>query len=343
MSGKMNKSIQVACIGTGYFSQFHYDAWRRIKDVELVASASLSLQEAKETGLSAFDDIQVMLTETRPDLVDIITPPVSHLELIEQCAAHGIKTIICQKPFCNSIEEARMAVSICKEANTSLIVHENFRFQPWYRKMKQAVDEGVIGDVHQLTFRLRTGDGQGPDAYLDRQPYFRQMDHFLIHETGVHWIDVFRYLLGDPKAVYADLRKLNPDITGEDAGYFILEFADGKRALFDANRHLDHATINCRNTLGEALLEGTEGTITLSGMGELVLRKFGSRDLEIIFAEKQWKGFAGDCVYELQSHVIKGMLQANYSFENAAEDYIFVIEMEKAMYESAKTGQKVNF
>ena len=338
----MKKSIQVACIGTGYFSQFHYDAWRRIEDVELVASVSLSISEARETGLPAFDDAQVMLTATKPDLVDIITPPLSHLELIKLCAAQGVKTIICQKPFCNSIEEARTAVSICKQADTTLIVHENFRFQPWYRKMKQALDEGAIGDVHQLTFRLRTGDGQGPNAYLDRQPYFRQMDRFLIHETGVHWIDTFRYLLGDPKAVYADLRNLNPDIAGEDAGYFIMDFADEKRALFDANRHLDHATVNCRNTLGEAILEGTEGSITLSGMGELVLRKFGSRDLEIIFAEKQWKGFAGDCVYELQSHVIQGMQQENNSFENTAEDYIFVIETEKAIYQSAKTGQKVD-
>ena len=338
----MKNKIQVACIGTGYFSQFHYEAWRRIEDVELVASASLSIEEAKNTGLPAYENAQLMLAETKPGLVDIITPPISHLDLIKQCAGTGVKTIICQKPFCNSIEEAKAAIAICKQSGTLLIVHENFRFQPWYRKMKQVLDEGIIGDVHQLTFRLRTGDGQGADAYLDRQPYFQKMDKFLIHETGVHWIDTFRYLFGKPEAVYADLRKLNPHIAGEDAGYFIMTFADGKRALFDANRHLDHNTDNCRNTLGEALLEGTKGTITLSGMGELTLRKFGSRDIKTLYAERQWKGFAGDCVYALQSHVIKGIQQPNTGFENTAEDYIFVIEMEEAIYKSAETGQKVN-
>ena len=59
----------------------------------------------------------------------------------------------------------------------------------------------------KLTFRLRTGDGQGPDAYLSRQPYFQKMEHFLVHETAVHWIDTFRFLLGDINAVYADPEK----------------------------------------------------------------------------------------------------------------------------------------
>ena len=341
MSKSIKPKITVACIGTGYFSKFHYDAWQRIEGVKLVASVSLSIKEAQDTGLPAYNKTQDMLAETKPDLVDIVTPPTSHLDLIKQCAADGVKTIICQKPFCNSIEEAKTAIAICKQSGTLLIVHENFRFQPWYRKMKQVLDEGIIGDVHQLTFRLRTGDGQGADAYLDRQPYFQQMDKFLIHETGVHWIDTFRYLFGKPEAVYADLRKLNPHIAGEDAGYFIMTFADGKRALFDANRHLDHDTVNCRNTLGEALLEGTKGTITLSGMGELTLRKFGSRDVKTLYAEKQWQGFAGDCVYALQSHVIKGMHQKDICFENTAEDYLSVIELENAIYKSAETGQKI--
>jgi predicted dehydrogenase len=341
MSKRMKNKIRVACIGTGYFSRFHYDAWQRIEDVNLIASVSLSIKEAQDTGLPAYDVTQTMLDETKPDLVDIITPPISHFDLIKQCAEGGVKTIICQKPFCKSLEEAKEAVAICKQYGTSLIVHENFRFQPWYRKMKQALDEGIIGDVHQLTFRLRTGDGQGADAYMDRQPYFQKMDKFLIHETGVHWIDTFRYLFGKPKAVYADLRQLNPHIAGEDAGYFIMTFADGKRALFDANRHLDHDTENCRNTLGEALLEGTKGTISLSGMGELTLREFGSRDSTILYAEKHWQGFAGDCVHALQSHVINAMQDDTMQFENTGEDYLRVIELEKAIYQSAKTGQKI--
>ncbi|MEM9330346.1 MAG: Gfo/Idh/MocA family oxidoreductase [Pseudomonadota bacterium] len=332
--------IRTACIGTGYFSQFHYDAWNRIKEVELVASVSLDLEDARKTGLPAYDDTQTMLTEIKPSLVDIITPPTSHLSLIKMCVENGASTIICQKPFCNSIEEAREAVRIAGEAGVSLIVHENFRFQPWYRVMRKALEDKLIGEIHQLTFRLRTGDGQGPEAYLDRQPYFQKMEKFLIRETGVHWIDTFRYLLGNPVAVYADLRQLNPHISGEDAGYFILDFESGIRALFDANRHLDHEAENCRTTLGEAILEGTNGTINLSGRGEVTMRRFGSQDYESLLSPQAWKGFGGDCVHALQDHVVKA-IQNKEPFENTAQEYLLVLELQAAIYHSAESGQKV--
>jgi hypothetical protein len=63
------------------------------------------------------------------------------------------------------------------------------------------IDSGFFGRVHGISFRLRPGDGQGPQAYLDRQPYFQQMPQFLVRETAVHFIDTFRFLLGEVRAV----------------------------------------------------------------------------------------------------------------------------------------------
>ena len=83
----------------------------------------------------------------------------------------------------------------------------------------------ALGEVYQITFRLRPGDGQGPEAYLERQPYFQTMERFLVHETAIHFIDVFRFLLGEePSTVYASLRRLNPAIKGEDAGLMLFSF-----------------------------------------------------------------------------------------------------------------------
>jgi predicted dehydrogenase len=333
-------SIRTACVGTGYFSQFHLDAWRRIEGIELVASASLDFAAAKKTGLPAFKNVNAMLAEAKPELVDIITPSDSHLELIRSCLSRDVKTIICQKPFCNSLEEAMLATELCEQAGVNLIIHENFRFQPWYRCMKRVMEDELLGQVHQLTFRLRTGDGQGDKAYLDRQPYFQKMPRFLIHETGVHWIDTFRFLFGKPLSVYADLRQLNPAIAGEDAGYFIMEFAQERRALFDANRHLDHDAENCRTTLGEALLEGSKGTISLEGTGRVRFRSFGSRTPRTLIPIREYAGFAGDCVFALQSHVVNA-IRGDGKFENSAHDYLDVLKIEEAIYKSAESGQKV--
>ena len=99
-----------------------------------------------------------------------------------------------------------------------MIVHENFRFSPWYREAKRLLDSGSLGTPHAISFRLRPGDGQGVDAYLSRQPYFQKMPRFLVFETAIHFIDTFRYLMGEVEAITARLRRINPVILGEDAG-----------------------------------------------------------------------------------------------------------------------------
>lgn len=332
--------MKVACLGAGYFAQFHYDAWRRNKAVTLVGACDLDRARAEATGAPAFSTLEEMLERSSPDILDIITPPSTHADAIISALDAGVRAIICQKPFCTSLDEARRVTQAAKAAGIPLIIHENFRFQPWYRAIKHQIGAGAIGIPLQGTFRLRTGDGQGPRAYLDRQPYFQTMPRLLIHETGVHWIDTFRFLFGRPRAVYADLQRLNPAIAGEDAGHVLLEFDGGARALFDGNRLLDHAADNHRLTLGEGLFEGTGGTLTLTGDGAVALRKFGAREAQPVLAPQNWQGFGGDCVAALQDHVVAGLAHG-LALENEAEDYLLVREVEAAIYRSAETRQRV--
>lgn len=334
-------SLRVACVGAGYFSRFHYEAWARIDGVEVVGACDLDLTRAHATGAPPFDDLDRMLTATTPDLLDIILPPPAHASTIRTALAAGIKWIICQKPFCTDLTEAREMVTQARAAGARLIVHENFRFQPWYRAIKAELDAGHIGTVQNATFRLRPGDGQGPDAYLDRQPYFQTMPRFLIHETGVHWVDTFRYLFGPVTHIYADLRRLNPAIAGEDAGFVILDHASGVRALFDGNRHLDHAADNLRCTMGEAWIEGTRATLTLFGNGRVTRRPFGRPfEDEVVQQEDAWDGFGGDCLHALQSHVIAA-INGEGTLENEAADYLTVLGLRDAIYASAQEGRKI--
>lgn len=332
-------TVRVACIGAGYFSQFHYGSWARMDGATLVGACDTDLARAKATGLPAFDDLQLMLRAVKPDLLDVILPPPAHATAIRTALAAGIKWIICQKPFCLDLEEARQIVAEANAAGATLVVHENFRFQPWYRAIKAQLDAGSIGQVLSATFRLRPGDGQGPQAYLDRQPYFQQMPRFLVHETAVHWIDTFRYLFGPAQAVYADLRRINPAIAGEDAGYIIFDHGP-VRALFDGNRHLDHVADNLRRTMGDAQIEGTLGVLTLHGDGSLTRRAFGQSATTEILPPDRWDGFGGDCVHALQSHVIEA-IETNTSPENEASDYLVVIAIKDAIYVSADEGRKI--
>jgi len=335
-----NAGITVAGVGAGYFSRFHYDAWARIDRVSVVGACDLNPEKARAPGVPAFSDLSDMLDARLPDVLDVILPPQAQADVIRTALKAGVKTLICQKPFCRDVEEASLIAKEASSAGARLIIHENFRFQPWYRAIRDFLAAGRIGVPLQASFRFRPGDGQGDDAYLDRQPYFREMDRFLIHESAVHFIDTFRYLFGNPVSVYADLRRINPSIAGEDAGYVVFEHADGMRTVFDGNRHLDHAAENLRRTMGEATIEGTEGTISLFGDGSVTFRAFGSRTVETLLPPDTWNGFGGDCVRHLQTHVVNALLDGE-TLENEASDYLGVLRAEEAIYRSAAEGRKV--
>lgn len=340
----MPERIDVAVAGAGYFAQFHYDAWSRIPGVSLVACCDRVAEKARETasrhGIPAtFASVDEMLNEVRPDILDIAMPPDTHLASIKAAAASKVD-VVCQKPFCRTRAEAEQAISIADGAGIAVVVHENFRFQPWHRKAKDFVDSGRLGTIYQATFRMRPGDGQGPEAYLSRQPYFQKMPRFLIHATGIHFIDTFRFLFGEISAVTAHLRRLNPVITGEDAGIIIFEFANGVCGLLDGNRLADHIAENHRLTMGDMWIEGSAGTLRLDGEGRLFLREKGSMTENEILHRWEKQGFAGDSVFLTQQAIVDARL-GKRPYENLARDYIRNIEIEEAVYRSNETGCRV--
>ena len=241
------KRLRVAGVGAGYFSQFHLSGWRGIAGAELVAWSDHDRAKLEGMALPAYVDAIEMMEREKPDLLDIVTPPHTHLDLVRAAAERGIP-MICQKPLAPTYTEAVALVKVAQSAGAVLVVHENFRWQPWYREAKRLMDQGALGVLHSVAFRLRPGDGQGPRAYLDRQPYFQKMPRLLVHETAIHWIDTFRYLMGEVNAVFSWLRKINPAIAGEDAGYIVFEFDGGPTGLFDGNRLNDHVAANPRRT-----------------------------------------------------------------------------------------------
>jgi predicted dehydrogenase len=334
-------ALRVAVVGTGYFSQFHFDAWRRIDGAKLVAVCSrdpAGLVDAAARHLipRQYASVAEMLDATKPDLLDIVTPPHAHLEILEEAARRRID-VVCQKPLGGDLATAGRMVQIAADAGITFVVHENFRFSPWYREARRLLDQAALGQVTNLAFRLRPGDGQGPRAYLDRQPYFQNMPRFLIHETAIHLIDTFRFLLGEVAGVFARLRRLNPQIKGEDAGYVLFDFASGAAGLFDGNRLVDFVADNPRLTMGEMWLEGTGGTLRLDGFGRLWLRPHQGEEREHPYV---WRnvGVGGDAVFAHQRHVVEH-LQRGMPLENTGAAYLRNLEIEEAIYRSAESGR----
>jgi D-apiose dehydrogenase len=338
------KKLKGVTVGAGYFSKFHYDGWSRIPEVEITALCNRDQARAKTVADQwkigkTYSDFAEMLDRERPDFVDIITPPETHFEYCRMAADRGIQ-IICQKALAPTRKEAQELVHYVEKSGVRVSIHENFRFQPWHREIRKLVDAGVIGELHTLNFRMRMGDGWQPNAYMERQPYFREMPQLLIFETGVHFIDTFRYHAGEVTRVFAQLRKLNPEIRGEDCGFVSFEFAGGALGYYDANRFNESNFQEPRYTFGEFLVEGRKGCIRLYGDGRLTIQKLGGYETEHPYHPSR-DGFAGDCAFAAQKHFIASILD-NVPSETDGPAYLRNLAVQDAIYRSANTRQPVS-
>ncbi len=341
-----DKPYTVAVVGLGYFSQLHLSAWHANPGVDLVGVTDLDADATRAAsdrfGVTGFETLSELIEQTDPDIVDIVAPPQAHAVLIRTALRPG-RTIICQKPFCTSLAEAEIVAAEAETTETTLVIHENFRFQPWYRDIKRFLDQGQMGQIYQCRFDLRPGDGRGPDAYLDRQPAFQAMPRLLIHETGVHFIDLFRWLFGDITSVYADLRQLNPAIAGEDAGTMLLSHRGSVQSVFDGNRLADRPAKQPRLTMGEMRIEGEAGSLFLNGEGVVHFRPFGETNSHVLSPATPFdpQAFGGGCVAALIAHVVES-LQNSTLPENTAATYLDVIRASDAAYRSHQEQRKID-
>ncbi len=338
--------LKGAVIGTGYFSHFHFDAWTRLDNVELVAccdaDADKAASVARQYGIDeSYCDYRKLLDSHELDFIDVVTRPDTHLEIIRdicnRCSNGTGNAIICQKPLAPTMDEVKAIAEAVQIGGVRFMVHENFRFQPWYREIKSLIDDGQIGRrLHTISFRNRAGDGWGDDAYLARQPYFQTMERFLIFEAGIHTIDTFRYLGGEIDAAWCQHRRLNPVIAGEDTAIGVFRFASGATGLYDANRFNESTAANPRYTFGEMLIEGDGGSIRLYDDGRITIQPLGQSESAHDFDPSD-QGFAGDCVAATQQHFIEA-LQNDSPFETDLESYLKSIAVQEAMYRSAESG-----
>jgi D-apiose dehydrogenase len=336
------KKLRGLCLGAGYFSHFQYEAWARMPDVEILGVVNRNVDRARDLAIkfnlplaAGWSELPRLLDTLKPDFVDIITPPETHLEIVQLAAARGI-AIICQKPLAPTWDECIAVVAAARHADVRFMVHENWRWQPWYREMKRQLDAGVLGELFSVSVRMRMGDGWPADAYLARQPFFRTYPRLLVYETGVHFLDVFRFLGGEMTSVYARLQKRNSAIAGEDAGQIVCGFATGATAVLDASRYNEADTADARYTFGTVRLDGSKGHLELDLEGNLTLKPLGQPARRLDYTHER-RGFAGDCVYALQRHFVDCMASGR-AFENTGEDYLKSVALVEACYESHATG-----
>lgn len=334
----MTHPLRGALCGGGFFAAFHMDAWQRMRD-DVVIEALVEPDPARAQVFAAQWSIPrvyatfaelIASSGDKPDFVDIATRPDTHLPLTRAAAEAGIH-VISQKPMAPTLEDSVAMVDVCSANGVRLLVHENWRWQPWYREIRNH----DLGPLYYIGFRMRTGDGRGSSPYA-AQPYFATMPRLLIYETLVHFIDTCRYLVGEIEEVYCRTQRLNPVIAGEDAAQIHLRFANGATGLLDANRIA--GVVPSPVAFAEALIEGSEARITMTDTGDLAIRRHGDSLETPIMFDKPQTGYKGDSILALQRHFID-CLRTGERCESEGEDYLRTVKAVFACYESAATNQ----
>ncbi len=319
----MPDTLRGVIVGCGYFGRIQLEAWSRIPEAEIVAACDFDLERARAAAPHAYTDAARMLDEVRPDFLDIATRPDSHLPLVRLAAERGI-AVICQKPMAPDWAQAVEMVRTAEQAGVPLMIHENWRWQPWYRQARRLLDEGAIGRPLLYRLEMRQGDGLGPNPY-PKQPYFAQMPRLIIYEAIVHPIDTARFLFGEIEGVFARARRANPIIAGEDGALLILSHAGGLHGSVEGNRYVD--PVPPGPAMGWAQIDGEGASIRISPTGDVYV---GER---LAWRNTVTEGYRGDCVRATQQHFID-CLRGAKPFETGGREYLKTFAAVEAAYAS---------
>ncbi len=260
-------ALRVALAGAGMVSLHHLRAWRATPGARVVAIADPELaratRRAAEFGIgAAYGDAAEMLDAERPDVLDISAGHAAHGPLCLAAATRGI-AMLCQKPLAPSLAEARAIVDAVG-ARARLMVHENWRFRPWYRQARRWLDEGAIGVPLRLALATRSSGfipQQGKRPALERQPMLATVERLMIGEVLVHHLDVAVSLLGALEVAGASICREFGDIRGETAARIELA-GEGSRATLEGNLALQGAPLPLTDSMN---LTGSAGDIVLDG------------------------------------------------------------------------------
>ena len=271
--------LRVAMIGAGWVTRHHLPGWQAlVPDVRIVGIADPSQLaregRAAEFAIDAtFADAETMLDTVKPDAVDICSPRDFHAAHVRAAAARGIPAL-CQKPLAPDYAQAEQLVRDV-DGQTRLMVHENWRFRPYYRHARELLQQGEVGNVRQVRMVLESSgllpDPKGRMPGLDRQPFIATLDRMLVSEILIHHLDTLRFLQGPLRMVAANLGRSTEAIRGEDRATLVMRGSSGASVLLIGDMAVHGAPpvlIDRLQVAGEkATLALWEGTVTLARGG----------------------------------------------------------------------------
>ncbi len=197
---------RIGCIGAGFIMRDCHLVAYTDAGFNPQAITSLSVEESNAIATrhnipKVYENWHQLIADPDIEIVDIAIPPDAQLEVIREVVKHKdhIKGVLCQKPLAMNYQEANQIVGLCGDAGIKLGVNSNMRYDQSIRALKSILNQGFLGEPVLATIEMR--------AIPHWQEFLKKYDRIEILNMGIHQIDTFRYLFGDPERITALTRQ----------------------------------------------------------------------------------------------------------------------------------------
>jgi predicted dehydrogenase len=204
--------LKVAIVGCGKIADAHALQLQRIKDCEIVAVCDREPLMARQLYerfpvRKCFSDLTQLLSEAKPDVVHITTPPESHFSIAKFCLQSGSHVYV-EKPFTIYEHEARKLIDLANEKGLKVTAGHDDQFSHVARRMRTIVQSGYLGEgpVHMDSyFCYRIGRSGYAGALLgDPNHWVRRLPGKLLQNIISHGIArIAEFLSSDSPEVIA--------------------------------------------------------------------------------------------------------------------------------------------
>jgi len=336
------QKMKFAVLGCGFWSQFQLGGWKELHGAECVALYNRTKSKADDLARRfdiphTYDDAEEMMEKEELDFVDIITDVDTHPKFVELAAKYR-KHVICQKPMAPSFAIAKKMMQVTREAGVRFFVHENYRWQPQIRRVKQIIDSGVIGKPFRCNSLWNTAF-----PLFETQPFLATLKQFALTDQGSHQFDVLRYLFGEAETIFTQIQTINPKIKGEDVATSMLRMKNGTVCI----QQISFSSPLEKEVFPQVLLivEGEKGSIRLDPGYNFAITSGDKTTYEKMTMQKySWQTERLEPeppgIVACNNDILQDLLD-NRKAETGAEDNFETVRLVWAAYESANSGKNV--
>jgi UDP-N-acetyl-2-amino-2-deoxyglucuronate dehydrogenase len=230
---------RIAVIGLGMALKPHLQSLRELSGwVEIAGCFSPSAERRSafrtaNPGLPVVDTLDALLSDETIDAMLVLAPPFAHLDVIEQCAAHG-KHVLVEKPLEATVERGLRAVDAMQSKGLYLGVVLQHRFRKASLRLAGMIKQGELGQLVSSSASIRWWRPPEYFAQPGRGMKVRDGGGVLLTQA-IHTLDLFQSLTG-PVSKVAAMASISPlrRIDTEDIACAALEFENGAIGTLDA-------------------------------------------------------------------------------------------------------------